>query len=129
MSIRGRLKLSGLRSSVRANASWCLDVAQYYGVPVTVTSGHRTWAEQERLYRNYQQCLAAGNMGRTPDCKYPANRPGDSAHNFGLAFDSWVEPHLQQWWNYVRRYAGFDVPSNDLIHAQVPQWRKYVGPQ
>jgi len=126
--IRGRLKLAGLRESVREAASWCLDVAQYYGVPVTVTSGHRTWAEQERLYRNYQQCLASGSYGRTPDCMYPANPPGDSAHNYGLAFDSVVPAWAQEWWTYVRRYAGFDVPPGDVIHAAVPNWRQYVRP-
>lgn len=123
--IEGRLKLAGLDREVRAAAEWCLEWAEYYGVPVTVTSGHRSWAAQEKLYRNYQQCLATGQYGRTPDCQYPANAPGDSAHNYGWAFDSWTPPQYRQWWSYLRQYAGFRVPSNDWIHAEVPNWRQY----
>lgn len=122
----GRLKLTGLHPTVRDAASLALDVADYYGIPVTVTSGHRSWADQERLYRNYQQCLATGSMGRTPDCRFPANRPGDSAHNFGLAWDSTVPDAWQDAWNYIRRAVGFEVLTNDRVHAQVPNWRWYV---
>lgn len=122
----GRLKLSGLHPEVRAAAQWALDVANYYDVPVTVTSGFRSWEEQARLRRNYEQCLATGQMGKTPDCRFPANRPGDSAHNFGLAWDSVVPTWAQAWWDMVREYAGFEVLSNDRIHAQVPNWRQYV---
>lgn len=122
----GRLKLSGLDPTVREYADWCLRIADYYGVPVTVTSGFRSWEHQQRLYTNYLQCLQAGRMGKSPDCKYPANAPGDSAHNWGLAWDSWVPDEYMPWWVYVREYAGFRVPSNDRIHAEVPNWREYV---
>ena len=121
----GRLKLAGLDPTVRAYAEWCLEVADFYRIPVTVTSGFRSWAEQERLYTNYQQCLATGSMGKTPDCQYPANAPGDSAHNFGWAWDSSVPSEWQAAWNYIRRYAGFEVLDNDVVHAQVPNWRSY----
>jgi len=126
MAVSGRLKLSGLNRTVREYADWCLAIADYYGIPVTVTSGFRSWADQERLYRNYVQCVETGQYGRTPDCRFPANRPGDSAHNFGLAWDSSVPAGWQEAWNYVRRYAGFEVLENDLVHAQVPNWRQYV---
>lgn len=125
MAISGRLKLAGLWQPLRDAADWCLDVADYYGVQVTVTSGFRSWADQERLYRNYVQCLESGNYGKTPDCQYPANRPGDSAHNWGWAWDSVVSPQYQDWWDYVRRLAGFEILSNDRIHAQLPNWRQY----
>lgn len=121
----GRLKLAGLDPTVRAYAEWCLAVADAYGIPVTVTSGFRSWADQERLYTNYQQCLATGQFGKTPDCQFPANAPGDSAHNFGWAWDSTVPIEWQQAWTYIRRYAGFEVLDNDVVHAQVPNWRSY----
>lgn len=122
----GRLKLAALHPQVRALADWCLQVADYYGIPVTVTSGFRSWDDQQRLWTNYQQCLSTGNMGRTSDCMYPANRPGDSAHNFGFAWDSSVPPEWQPAWDYIRRYAGFEVLPNDIVHAQVPNWRQYI---
>jgi hypothetical protein len=122
----GRMRLSGLVTPVREAASWCLEVADFYGVPVTVTSGVRSWESQNRLYRNYLQCKAAGNFGKTPDCMFPANPPGQSSHEYGLSWDSVVDSRYQDWWDYVRRYAGFEVLSNDRIHAQVPEWRRYA---
>ena len=121
------MRLHGLHRAVRDAAEWALSVAEYYGVPVTVTSGHRTWEEQQRLYANYVQCLQEGRMGQGPDCLYPANRPGDSAHNWGLAWDSHVPGEYQEWWNQVREYIGFKVLENDVIHAEVPGWRGIVS--
>ncbi len=122
----GRVKLAGLHPQVREAAEWALSWADYYGVPVTITSGFRSWAEQQKLRRNYEQCLASGDFGRTADCRFPANRPGDSAHNYGLAWDSTTEPRFQEWWNHVRELAGFQVLSNDLPHAQVRDWRMFT---
>jgi len=110
------MTLAGLHPGLRDAAQWCLDVASYYGVPVDVTSVYRSWTEQNDLYAKY----VAGKS------KYPANRPGDSAHNYGLAWDSWVPSEYQDWWDYVRRLAGFEVLPNDRIHAQLPSWRSYV---
>lgn len=116
MSISGRRRLAGTHPEVRAAATWALGWADHYGVPITVTSGKRTWEDQERLYRSYLQ-------GRS---RFPANRPGDSSHQYGLAFDSTTENRFQDWWSMVRRMAGFEVLENDIIHAQVPSWRQYV---
>ncbi len=122
----GTTKLQGLERDVKAAAELCLAYADRFGVSVTVVSGKRSRAEQARLYRNYQQCLASGNFGRTRDCQYPANRPGESAHEFGLAWDSVVSPELMSWWVAVRRAYGFHVIEGDLPHAEVPGWRNYV---
>jgi hypothetical protein len=109
--------LRGLESTwVRPRADWALQVATHYRVPVTVTSTLRTFNEQAELRRRYE----AGQS------QFPANRPGDSAHNYGLAWDSVVDPRAQAWWDYVRTLAGFHVPQNDRIHAEVPNWRQYV---
>lgn len=121
-----RRALAGLDPSVRSAAEWAIWWADHYDVPVTVTSGFRDWASQRRLYDNYQSCLSRGAMGRTPECQYPANRPGDSSHNWGLAWDSTTDRGYQEWWNMVRRAAGFEVLPHDQIHAQVPKWRDYV---
>jgi len=122
----GRLKLAGLEPSVRAAADWALGIADQYRVPVTVVSGFRSRAEQTRLRRNYEQCLASGRFGTGPDCLYPANRPGFSAHEYGLAFDSTVPREFEGWWAYVRQAAGFHVLPDDLPHAEAPNWRDYV---
>ena len=106
----------GLHPEVRLRADWALGWAAHYNVPVTVTSTRRTWEEQQRLRTRWEQ-------GKS---KFPANKPGDSAHQWGLAWDSVTEPEYQAWWNEVRRLAGFEVLSHDRIHAQVPNWRQYV---
>ena len=52
--------------------------ARAAGFPVTITSGRRTMAEQQKLF----------DQGRvTPGNVVTNARPGESAHNFGLAFD------------------------------------------
>ena len=119
------MKLRGLDPAVRAAAQWTLDVAQYYGVPVTVTSGYRSLAQQRTLRAQHEQCVREGRYPGPPPCAWPANRPGDSAHNFGWAWDSVVPSRYQSWWNELRRYAGFRVPDHDAIHAEVPNWRQY----
>jgi len=119
------MKLLGLDKDVRDAAKWSLKWAKYYGVPVTVTSGKRSWANQVKLRRNYENCLATGQFGKTRGCMFPANRPGDSAHNFGWAWDSVTPREYQPWWDHVRSLAGFSVPPNDRIHAEVPNWRNY----
>lgn len=79
-------------------------------VPV-VTSTYRSYDEQAELYKT-----RANNP-------YPVNRPGDSAHQFGLAIDSDVPDAYMPLWTLVRRYVGFRVPDNDVVHAEVPNWR------
>jgi len=92
-----------------------MDIAHYYGISPTVTSVFRSWAEQTRLRERYER----------GESRWPANRPGDSAHNFGWAFDSVVPAADLDFWTEIRRYVGFEVLPNDIIHAQVPDWRRY----
>jgi hypothetical protein len=125
------IALRGLHPQVRAAAEMALAWAKYYGLEVTVTSGYRSWAEQTRLRQQFEGCLARGEKvhagNPNPACRWPANQPGDSSHNFGLSWDSWVPAHQQWAWNYLRTYAGFHVPEHDHIHAEVPNWRQYAG--
>jgi len=112
----GTFRLGRLNRDVRDAARWAISWADYYRVPVTVTSGYRSFAKQARLRQDWEE-------GRS---RFPANRPGDSSHNFGLAWDSTVPSWAQSWWNEVRSLAGFEVLPNDLIHAQVPNWRRWT---
>lgn len=124
------VQLRGLDPEVRDRAQLALDWAAYYRIPVTITSVVRTWAEQTKLRDQYERCLASGATisptNPNPACRYPANRPGDSAHNFGLAFDSWVPDGYWEAWTFLREFAGFHVPGNDRVHAEVPSWRNWA---
>ena len=104
---------SGLRSA----AEYTFQLAQYYGVAPTVTSVFRGWAQQQRLRERWEAGLS----------RWPANRPGDSAHNYGWAFDSVVPEPQQPYWDAIRRYVGWRVPEHDYIHAELPEWRQYRG--
>ncbi len=109
------IALRGLDSRLRPYAEYTFELAQYYGLTPTVTSVFRGWAQQQALRTRWEQ-------GRS---RWPANRPGDSAHNYGWAFDSAVpEPH-QATWDAIRRQVGWRVPSHDYIHAELPDWRQY----
>ena len=116
MAISGRLKLAGLNPQVRSRAALSLDWADFFRIPVTVTSGVRSWAEQAALRRRWESGLS----------QFPANRPGDSSHQFGLAWDSIVSAADQADWDLIRRWAGFEVLERDLPHAQVFRWRDFV---
>jgi len=118
--------LRGLHPDVRRAAEFAVEVAQHFRINPRVTSAVRPWAQQVTLRRNFERCVAEGRFPSPPDCRFPANRPGDSSHQFGLSFDSVVDARDQSNWNAIRRWVGFRVPSNDLIHAEVPDWRRFV---
>jgi len=109
------IALRGMDSRLRPYAEYALRIAHYYGITPTVTSVYRSWAEQTKLRARY----LAGQS------KWPANKPGDSAHNYGWAFDSVVPAKDQELWNGIREYVGWQILPNDIIHAQLPEWRGY----
>jgi len=109
------MQLRGLDSRVRPYAEYAFEIARYYGIDPTVTSVYRSWEQQTKLRQRWEQGLSA----------FPANLPGDSAHNYGWAFDAVVPAHQQSLWDQIRAYVGFEVLPNDIIHAQVPNWRQY----
>lgn len=121
----------GLDPQLRPYADAAMRMAGEYGLSPIVTSVLRTMDKQRLLRDNYERCLAAGvqgtdvSFGPGLSCKWPANRPGDSAHNYGVAFDSWVPPEQMELWVAIRRHIGWHVPDNDVIHAELPNWRSY----
>lgn len=120
------LQLAGLWEPLRPAAQAALSWAARYHVQPVITSVKRSWEEQAALYNRYQRALADGTFGRPGGLQYPANPPGQSAHGYGLAWDSWVPPEFMGWWAAVRSAYGWRVPPNDLIHAELPAWRAYL---
>jgi LAS superfamily LD-carboxypeptidase LdcB len=123
------IQLAGLDPLVRAYAEDLLRDGRRLGLHITITSVRRTWAFQEELYNHWLQCVRTGKA-YDPDpalkCRYPANAPGDSAHQYGLAFDSVVEEGEWDLWNQVRAWHGWRVPEEDRVHSELPDWRSYV---
>lgn len=119
-----------LHPDLQASADFALEWARYAGIPVTVTSVWRSSQRQAELRAQYEGCLARGQRvyPGNPDarCRYPANKPGDSSHEFGFAWDSDVPDQWMPTWIAMRRYLGWTVPDNDPVHAEVPGWRAYV---
>lgn len=122
------IALRGLHSDVRPAADFALRIAQHNGIHPVVTSALRTFTSQAALRRKFESCVASGRFPSAPDCRYPANRPGDSAHNYGLAFDSVVPAAQLAMWTAIREWVGFRVPPGDTIHGEVPEWRQFVVP-
>lgn len=125
------MRLTGINPGLAGAADYTLELAAQYGLRPEVTSVYRSISEQKDLRLRFERCVAQGikvyPQNPNPACRYPANRPGDSAHNWGLAWDSWVKPEDMPLWTAIRRAVGWQVPDNDLIHAELPEWRKYVS--
>jgi len=111
--------LRGLEPDIRVQAECAFRLAHSYGLTPVVTSTRRSWAEQLVLRQKWERGLS----------EFPANQPGDSAHQFGLAFDSWVPDAEMGLWKTVRECAGLFVPEGDLIHAELPNWRSRISGQ
>ena len=104
-----RERLDGLQGQTREKAYALFDRAKREGLGICIVSGLRTYPEQAALYA----------QGRTKPGKIVTNaEPGESYHNFGLAFDFAVmkngslvwNPDHPDWKRFVRlgKEAGFD---------------------
>ena len=111
-------------------ADYAIAWAKSLGIVVTVTSVLRSRERQAELRRQWESCLARGERvwpgNPNPACRYPANRPGDSSHEYGLGWDSDVEDRYQATWTAIRRAVGWQVPESDPVHAELPSWRLYL---
>ena len=127
------IALRGLHRDLKPYAEYAIRYAEAYGLAPQVTSVFRGMAQQQRLRSNWEECVnrglypSAAALGYGLSCKWPANRPGDSGHNYGLAWDSWVPPNQMGDWVAIREWVGWTVPSNDQIHAELPSWRSYIA--
>ena len=97
------------------------------GLRAVVTSGYRSLAKQARLYEAYRR---GGPL---------AARPGQSAHNFGLAVDIAFpgEPRSSRHYATMHRIArtfglqplGVFQRGKDPYHVEVPNWRELIAPR
>lgn len=125
--------INTLHPEVAARVEWLLAVARANHIPVTVTSTTRSSNYQKQLRANFDECVRRGlypssaSLAPGMSCKYPANKPGDSSHEYGLSFDSSVPDEWLPAWTALREFAGFKVldESGDPIHAEVPGWRQF----
>jgi peptidoglycan L-alanyl-D-glutamate endopeptidase CwlK len=81
-------KISELHPKIRNDAERFIIAAQNRGIKLRVTSGFRSFAEQQKLYN------------QTP--KVTNAEPGESYHNYGLAFDVVEISNGQALWNNSR---------------------------
>lgn len=123
----------GIHAALRPYAEYALAMARANGISPVVTSVYRSIEEQRKLRANWEACVTAGlypsSISLSPGytCRFAANRPGESSHNFGMSFDSWVPPEQMAAWTLIREWIGWRVPPDDPIHAEYPDWRRAVG--
>ena len=127
------IQFRGMHPELKPYAEYAVNIARYYGLNPQITSVYRGMAFQARLRANWEDCRARGlypsdvSLAYGLSCKWPANRPGDSGHNYGLAWDSWVPQDQMADWTAIREYVGWRVPSNDAIHSELPDWRGVIA--
>lgn len=111
--------LSSLDPLIRPFAEDLLAIAESQGLNPRITSTRRSHAKQEALYRAYQE-------GRS---RYPAAVPGNSAHEYGLAFDMVIPNRGYQLGagDLWTSWGGVYGHEEDPIHFEYPSWRTVAG--
>lgn len=109
------MRWNGLEPALIPYADQALRLAARNGISVKVTSVRRNWGEQEELYSNYRRGVS----------RFPANPPGDSPHQYGVAWDSVVAPRDQAAWDQIRAAIGWKLYPHDPVHAEFANWRQY----
>ncbi len=115
--------LNALIPELQPFARDLVNAAGRAGLMPRVTSTLRSRAEQERLWRRYQQGLAP----------YPVAPPGTSAHEYGEAFDLVVSPFealadvgafwqsMGGTWGAQRDPVHFELPGASTAHRGAPE--------
>jgi len=107
--------LNSLHPQLVPYAKYLHSIGKYYDGRLVVTSARRSSAKQAELWRKWEAGLS----------RIPANRPGTSLHEYGLAFDMarlGVDPLSDPllnwlgavWDSWGGRYGG----SRDPVHFQ-----------
>jgi len=103
--------LSDLDPELASFARDLVDAAGRAGLQPRITSTIRSHSEQRRLYNRF----LAGQAG------YPVAPPGQSAHEYGLAFDMVVSPmEALADVGYTWRQWGGGWNGSDAVHFELP---------
>lgn len=116
--VRGGSNLSGLWPPFAEAVQYLLQWADYMGLEPLVTEGYRDEATQARYY-------AQGRTTKGPIITKA--RPGESAHNYGLAADvtsayGYGTPQARAI-HEMAQQLGFGTISWDEPHVEWPGWR------
>ncbi len=111
--------LNALEPDLQPFARDLINAAGAAGLMPRVTSTLRSRAEQERLWRRYQQGTAV----------FPVAPPGTSAHEFGWAFDIVVTPFdaLADVGDAWTQAGGVWGGQRDPVHFEAPGWRQQAA--
>lgn len=101
--------LSKIHPTLKTIARNLPRVARAAGFNVRITSGYRSYATQAKLFRDYVNGVAA----------YPANPPGQSKHEKGLALDILTD-NLEGLVNLLTSVGLVWAGPSDPIHFEMP---------
>jgi peptidoglycan L-alanyl-D-glutamate endopeptidase CwlK len=118
-------RINGLHPSIRDRVRSFINDAASQGVFLRVTSGKRSWIEQQVLY----------NQGRTTPGDIVTNaEPGESTHNYGLGFDVVEMINGQPQWNgrwdkigVIGKKHGFDWGGDWISIDDKPHFSDTFG--
>jgi hypothetical protein len=86
------------------------------GVPLKISSGFRSVADQERILRS-------GNYHGNP------GRGGNSYHNYGFAIDIRISTETVQFYMGKGKFSQFTIINSNLLNSLIPWVAKKVGDQ
>jgi hypothetical protein len=97
-----------------------VELAKFADPSSRVTSAFRTYALQQELYRKYREGLS----------RYPAARPGHSAHEYGYAIDlTFTIPDARDVVRNIWVSYGGNLGNDDEVHFEFPNWRAMASTQ
>jgi hypothetical protein len=113
---RVSLNLSKIHPTLKTIARNLPRVAASQGFQVRITSGYRSYATQAKLYKDYISGVAA----------YPANPPGQSKHEKGLALDV-LSTNTEGLANLMTSVGLVWAGPSDPIHFEMPAKSSRTG--
>ena len=112
------LNLSRLVPKLKTIARNLPRVASSLGFQVRITSGWRSYATQAKLYKDYLAGVA----------HYPANPPGTSKHEKGLALDI-LSTNTESLVSILNSVGLVWAGPSDPIHFEIPSGRAVGAPR
>jgi len=112
------LNLSRLVPKLKTIARNLPRVANSLGFQVRITSGWRSYATQAKLYKDYLAGIA----------HYPANPPGTSKHEKGLALDI-LSTNTESLVSILNSVGLVWAGPADPIHFEIPSGRAVGAPR